>query len=130
MLARTGLGDDAGLAHPLGEQGLAEHVVDLVRAGVVEVLALEEDPRATGVLGQPGRLEHRRRTAGVVALQPVELVEERVVGADLLVLGGDLLDHRHQRLGDVPSAVDAEVAARVGFVRCVGDRAACGRSHP
>jgi hypothetical protein len=44
--AGAGLGDDALLAHALGQQDLAEHVVDLVRAGVVELLALEIDLRA------------------------------------------------------------------------------------
>jgi hypothetical protein len=43
VLARAGLGDDAALAHALGEQALAERVVDLVRAGVGEVLAFEPD---------------------------------------------------------------------------------------
>jgi hypothetical protein len=52
VLAGAGLGDHPGLAHPLGEQRLAQHVVDLVRAGVVEVLALEQDPRAAGVLAE------------------------------------------------------------------------------
>ena len=42
VLAGAGLGDHAGLAHPLGEQRLAHHVADLVGAGVVEVLALEQ----------------------------------------------------------------------------------------
>ena len=46
VLAGAGLGDHPGLAHPLGEQRLAEHVADLVGAGVVEVLALEQDPGA------------------------------------------------------------------------------------
>ena len=46
VLAGAGLGDDAPLAHALREQRLAERVVDLVRAGVREVLALEEDARA------------------------------------------------------------------------------------
>jgi hypothetical protein len=41
VLARAGLGDDALRAEPLREQRLAERVVDLVRAGVREVLALE-----------------------------------------------------------------------------------------
>jgi hypothetical protein len=47
VLAGAGLGDDARLAEPPREQHLADAVVDLVRAGVVEVLALEEDPPAT-----------------------------------------------------------------------------------
>jgi hypothetical protein len=53
VLARPGLGDDARLLHARGEQRLAEHVVDLVRARVAEVFALEPDPRAAAVLGQP-----------------------------------------------------------------------------
>ena len=43
MLTGAGLGDDARLAHPLGEQRLAERVVDLVRAGMRQVFALEQD---------------------------------------------------------------------------------------
>ncbi len=116
VLAGAGLGDDARLAHALGEQHLPQHVVDLVRSGVVQVFPLEQDARAAGVLTQPGRFEDRGRTAGVVALQPVEFVEEVVVRASLLVLRGDLLDHRHERLGYVPTAVDPPVATRVRFM--------------
>ena len=43
MLAGAGLGDDPLLAHPARQHHLAEHVVDLVRAGVVELVALEVD---------------------------------------------------------------------------------------
>ncbi|MNU73244.1 hypothetical protein D3C71_627230 [compost metagenome] len=35
VLAGAGFRDDAGLAHALGKQDLAEAIVDLVRAGVV-----------------------------------------------------------------------------------------------
>ena len=41
MLAGAGLGDDAGLAHALGQHRLTDRVVDLVGAGVVEVFAFE-----------------------------------------------------------------------------------------
>jgi uncharacterized protein YcbX len=57
------------LAHPLGQQRLAERVVELVRAGVVEVLALEVD-RMAGALAQPPRAVERRRAPDVVAQQP------------------------------------------------------------
>ena len=53
VLPGAGLGDDAPLAHADGEQRLAERVVDLVRAGVRQVLALEEDARAAGRCRQP-----------------------------------------------------------------------------
>ena len=46
VLARARLGDDAALAQPDGEQRLADGVVDLVGAGVVQVLALQPDVRA------------------------------------------------------------------------------------
>lgn len=46
MLARAGFGDDALLAHALCQQALPKGVVDLVRAQMVEVFALEPDLRA------------------------------------------------------------------------------------
>ena len=58
-LTRPGLGNDPGLAHLTGQQCLAEDVVDLVRAGVVEILALEEDARPTRVGTEPGRFIER-----------------------------------------------------------------------
>ena len=45
-------------AHPPGQQGLAEGVVDLVGAGVVQVLAFQVDPRPAQFLR-----EGRRKTA-------------------------------------------------------------------
>ena len=53
VLAGAGLRDDAALAHALREQPLAEAVVDLVRAGVEQVFALEIDLRAAELLGEP-----------------------------------------------------------------------------
>ena len=58
--AGAGLGDDALLAHALGQQDLADAVVDLVRAGVVELFALEVDLRAAAVFGQAlGEVQRR-----------------------------------------------------------------------
>ena len=68
VLARTRLGDQRGLADPLGQQPLAQRVVDLVAAGVGEILALEQHPHAQR-LGQAGRLGDRGQ-ASVGALKP------------------------------------------------------------
>ncbi len=116
MLARTGLGDHPGLTHLACQQGLTQHVVDLVRTGVVEVFSFEKDVRTTGVFAEPGRLVQRRRPAGVVRLQAIELVEVSLVGAYLLVGRGDFLNDGHQRLGDESPAIDTEVTTRVGIV--------------
>ena len=49
VLSRASLRDHAGLAHPFGQQHLAKHVVDLVRACVVQVLALEVNLRSAQI---------------------------------------------------------------------------------
>ena len=46
VLACPGLGDDPSLAHPYGQQRLAERIVDLVRAGMRQILPFQEDPGA------------------------------------------------------------------------------------
>ena len=67
VLAGAGLGDDAPLAHAPRQQDLAHGVVDLMRAGVTEVLALEIDLRAAQLLGQSfGEIE-RRLPADILA---------------------------------------------------------------
>ena len=77
VLAGAGLGDDARLAHALGEQRLAERVVDLVRAGVREVFALEEDAAAAARLGEPLGFPQRRWPADVMREQARQLRGER-----------------------------------------------------
>jgi hypothetical protein len=121
VLARSGLGDDAGLAHPLCQQNLTENVVDLVRTGVVQIFTLEDDARAAGELAHSRCLENRRRTPGVIALQAIEFVQERVVRASLFVLRSDFLDNRHECFRHMPSAIDAEMASGVGIVRALGE---------
>ena len=79
VLTGAGLRDHPALAHPPGQQGLAQHVVDLVRAGVVEVLPLEQDDAVlgsatgSGVLGESSGLGDRARPTGVVGQQAGQL---------------------------------------------------------
>ena len=47
VLSSAGLGNEAAFAHLFGQQGLAQHVVDLVGAGVVQVLPFEINLRPT-----------------------------------------------------------------------------------
>ncbi len=112
--AGAGLGDDAPLAHAFGQQDLADAVVDLVRAGVIELLALQIDLRAAAVLGQAFGEVERGGAADVVALEVGQLLGERGVGLGLLVFGGQFMDQRHQGFGDV---LTAEVAEQPGGVR-------------
>ena len=70
VLAGAGLGDDALLAEPPREHRLAERVVQLVRAGVEQVLALEVE----ALVGREALgARERRRPAGVRREQLVQL---------------------------------------------------------
>src|SRR4051794_39721424 len=104
VLARPRLGDHAPLAHPPREQRLAEGVVELVRPGVHEVLALEPQ-LAPGDLGEALGEVQRRRAPAVVAQQHLELGAVAGVVARRDPLRLELGERRHQRLGYVLPAV-------------------------
>ncbi len=102
------------LAHAPGEQRLADHVVDLVRAGVRQVLALEEHPHAQP-LGEPRALGDRRGAPAVVGQQVVELLVEGGIGPGLLEGLLEIEAGRHQGLGDEPSAEVTEAPVGTGL---------------
>ena len=114
VLPGTGFRDDSPLAHAHREERLPERVVDLVRAGVREVLTLQEDARAPEACREPRGLVERRRPADVVFQQAIELREKERVGARLEIRALERLDRLHQRFRDEASTELAEVAPRVG----------------
>ena len=113
VLAGTGLGDHPLLADVPGEQRLPQHIVDLVRAGVVEVLALEQHARSAGVLAELRHVGERRRAAGVVAQQRLQFGAERGIGLGLVEGSGQVVDRGDERFGDESTAVRAEMAGGV-----------------
>src|SRR6185312_12155823 len=113
VLARAGLGDDAGLAHALGQQNLAQAIVDLVRAGVIEVFALEINLRSPEMLGEARGEIKRTFAAHIMGEQPVQfLMEGRVLLRRLIGLF-QVEQERHQGLGDKAAAEGAEMTLRV-----------------
>src|SRR5262249_50261753 len=92
------------------QQRLAEGVVELVRAGVAEVLTLQVDARPSEVLGQPLRRVQRRRPADEGVLLRLELELELGVGPGLAPGSLQLLEGGHQGLGHVLPAVGPEPA--------------------
>jgi hypothetical protein len=115
MLACAGLGNHAGLAHAFREQDLGEGIVDLVRAGMTEVFALEVDFRAAEFRGQIGGEVKRRRTADVLARQTLELGAKGRVAPRRAVRTLQLSERRDQCLRDVAAAELAEVSALIGI---------------
>ena len=114
VLSGAGLGDDAALAHPLREQALSERVVDLVRAGVGEVLALDVDARAAKLASQVLGVVERRGPADVVAGQVLQPGLELLVSLRGAVFGLELVDRAHERLGHELSSELAEAPSLVG----------------
>ena len=113
VLARAGFGDDALLAHAPGEQALADDVVDLVRAGVRAILALEPEARAADVVGEALREIERRGPPGVVAEHGAEFRHEGGIVLRLLPGGFDVEQGGHERFADEPAAIGAEVAGGI-----------------
>lgn len=85
-----------------------------MRAGVVQVFALEVDLRPAEVLAQALGVIQRAGTADVVALEVGQLFEEGRVALGLLVFGGQRVDQRHQGFGDELTTEAAKQAASVG----------------
>src|SRR5262249_46972433 len=119
VLAGPRLGDDPRLAHPPGEEPLAERVVDLVGAGVAQVLALEMDPGPARLLGEPAGEGQRGRPADVLRREVTEPARERGIASGLAVGGLQLEQGRHERLGDVATPVRPEVPRPIGKTRAL-----------
>ena len=115
VLSGAGFGDDAPLAHAAGEQRLSQAVIDLVRAGVEQVFALEPDARAAQGLAQVFGEVERRGAAGVVVQQIGEFGLEGRVLARREIGGFEFFNRRHQDFGDVAPAVGSEVSAGIGL---------------
>ena len=104
MLARAGLGDDPLLTHAHGQERLAHRVVELVRPGVAQVLALEVDVRAAKVLAEPRRGVEGRRPADERTAMPGQLELELRIGLRLVPHVLQLAQRAHQGLGHVLAA--------------------------
>ena len=101
VLAGTGFGDQALLAHTQREQRLPQRVVELVRAGMAQVLALEVDVRTAEVLAEPRRRVERSRPAHKGVPMAGELELELRVGLRLVPQALQLLERAHESLGHV-----------------------------
>jgi hypothetical protein len=122
VLARAGLGDDPALFHAARQQHLPEAIVDLVRAGVVELVALQVELGAAEMAGQPlGEIEGAR-PADVMLEVIIKLGLKTGITACLGISLVDRENQRHQSLGDEAPAIDAEMAP---FVRPAAECIRC-----
>ncbi len=116
VLAGAGFRDDPRLAHALGQQGLADSVVDLVRAGVIQILALEMDLRAAEFAAQTLCVIQRARTPHVVRQIRIEFGPEGRVLTQRRIGISQRLDGLHQGFGHETPAIRPEMTACVGIL--------------
>ncbi|MCY1178228.1 hypothetical protein D9M73_185680 [compost metagenome] len=91
-----------------------------MRAGVVQLFALEVDLRAAAVLGQALGEVQRVRAADVVALKISQLFKELGVCLGRFVFAGQVQHQWHQGFGHVAAAERAEQAIGVGAGAVLG----------
>ena len=113
MLTRARFGDQAGLSHLFGEQSLTEHIVYLMRARVVQILALEVYFCAAEVFGDLFCVVKQRRSACVAVEQLRQLAVEFGVVLKMIISLLQLNNGVHQCFGNVLPAVYAEASVFV-----------------
>lgn len=101
-------------SHAPRELDLAEAIVDLVAARVIELVALEVDLGALEVLRQALGEVERTRSPAVVLEEIAQLRLEARIVLRLLVRLLEFEDERHERLGDEAAAIEAEEAKIIG----------------
>ena len=111
MLPGPRLGDNSSLAHPLCEQGLTKCAVDLVRAGVIEIFALQIHI-APDRLREPRSGAQRRRTSDVLLEQPFQFFLKLWIADGSVERDVQLVERGDQRLWYVPPAKCTEAVRR------------------
>ncbi len=124
MLPGSSFGDDPPFAHTACQQDLAQHVVHFVRAGVVELVALEVDlcTARAAVGGRHGAQVFSHALGEIERAWPADVMREVIIHVALerrIDLRGrigllELEDQRHQRFGHETPAEQSEMSALVG----------------
>ncbi len=112
VLTGTGLGDDPLGSEALCQQCLADGVVDLMRAGMRQILALQPDLRAPPF--RKSRAVGERRGAADPALELLFVFGLKIGGMQVLANAFfQALQRRNEGLGHKPTAEGAETALGV-----------------
>ena len=119
MLARTGFRDDAGFAHAHSQQNLAHHIIDFMRAGMVELIPLQIDLGATQMLGEPLGKIKRAGATDIMGQIAAHLFLKRRIDLDLVIGLFQRQDERHQGFRHKAPAENTKVT---GLVRTVAER--------
>ena len=113
MLAGAGFRDDARFAHALRQHDLSQHRIDLMRAGMVQLITLEIDFRTAELVRQAFGKPKRARPTHIMGQQPAPFIHKGRVALRFLIGFFNLEDQRHQGFGDETPAIRAEAATGI-----------------
>ena len=113
-VASARFGQHLGLAHVLGQQRLAQAVVDFVRPGVVEVFALEVDLRSAQLLRQAAGVKNGAGAAHIVGKQLGQFILKVLPLGDFSVGGVDGIHGLFKVGRDELAAVGAKKSLGIG----------------
>ena len=108
VLSGTGFGDDPFLAHFLGQEALAQGVVDLVGPGVVQVFPFQINLGSAQILGHLFRIVQQAGPVGIVMVQGPQFLEEFRIILEPVVGFVQLQHCVHQGFRYILAAVSAK----------------------
>jgi len=114
VLARAGFGHQLLLAHVFGQKPLGHAVVELMRAGVVQILALGIDLGAAAQIGQVLEVADRGRAALEMLADIAQLGDEIGRFRQAQIGVRDFLEMRDERRRQVRAAIFTEETFGVG----------------
>ncbi len=114
MLAGAGFGDHPRFTHPQRQQSLAQRVIDLVRTGMVQILAFEPNSSAANRFGQPASVIKRAGATDKGFQQTVEFAGKLGVVLRFVVFPGKLIQSPRQGLRYETTTKTAESPAIIG----------------
>src|SRR5581483_525961 len=119
VLPRSGFRNNAMLAHAFYEQRLAQAVIDLVRAGVQQVFALQVNLRSPEMFAETLREKEWSRTARVVVQEIGQARMKFRITASALVGLLQFRERSHQGLRDVAAAIRAKTPDAITRRACL-----------
>ena len=108
MLSRSRLRDDTGLSHLFRQKALPQHIVDLMRTGMIQVLSFQVNLCTAQIFGHLLCVIQKRRPAGIVFQKILQLRLKLRILFIVFILLFQMNDLIHQCFRNILSSMDSK----------------------
>ena len=123
MLTGSSFSNHTLLSHALGQQSLANRIVDLVRSSMRKVFALENDSSATGISSQSRCISQRCSAPNKVLQKIVNFSEKCWVTTSSDICDLKFTQRMSKSLWNITSTIESEsIWQECGGIECDHDR--------